>query len=281
MDMKTNTQPNIFEYNNFRLFLHDLYSFKNAENPHFTKSYICKKLGLPNSRSYFLDVINGKFVSAIKIPLFIKLFKLSKDEGLYFRVLINYNQCVSDPEEKEMLLEQLISLNRTPKEIITKDAYSYYKEWYHGAIRALLTTFEFRDNYSALAQMLFPTISPKQANESITLLKKLGLIAKDPSGNLKPTSKVISTGPLIKDDIIRQYQIKCIENAKQTLLLNTTQPKRIITKTISVSNPAYKQIERRVEKFNAEITSIVHKDELPPDRVYQLELLLLPQSKAK
>ena len=278
MDMKPNNEPNIFEYNNFWHFLRDLYTFKHTGNPHFTKSYICKKLGLPNSRSYFQDVLNGKYVSSIKIPLFIKLFKLAKEEGLYFRVLVKYNQCVDDPEEKEMLLEQLISLNRTPKEIITKDAYAYYKEWYHSVIRALLSTFNFKNNYKTLARMVFPPISLKQAKESIVLLKKLGLINKDPDGYLKPTSKVISTGPLIKDDIIKQYQLKCVDNAKKTIMINQAHPQRIITKMISISHEAYKQIEKRVEKFNAEITSMVHKDELPPDRVYQLDVFLFPQS---
>ncbi len=35
-------------------------------------------------------------------------------------------------------------------------------------------------------------------------------------------------------------------------------------------------IIKRMNKFNREITSIVHKDEEPADRVYQVDFLLFP-----
>ena len=36
-----------------------------------------------------------------------------------------------------------------------------------------------------------------------------------------------------------------------------------------------------IEKFNSEVTSIVHKDECEADRVYQLDLVLFPQTVRK
>ena len=272
-------RPNVYDYNNFREFLRDFYTYRHNRDKKFTKAFICKELGLPNTRSYFQDVLNGKFVSVIKIPLFIKLFKLNKDEAQYFRVLVNYNQATDDPDEKELLLDQLISLNKTPKKILSPEMYSYYKEWYYSAVRAVINTFDFKDNYSVLAKKVFPPITARQAKEAIDLLLELKLISKNAKGYYKPTDKVISTGSLIKNDIITQYQLKCIDVAKKAILKNKDQPQRIITKMVSVSEVGLKQIRKKLEKFNAEITSIVHKDEKPADRVYQLDLLLFPHSK--
>ncbi|MGL1904318.1 MAG: hypothetical protein OCC49_19445, partial [Fibrobacterales bacterium] len=62
-------RPDLFSYLNFRELLSDFYDFYHTEDKAFTKSHICKMIGLPNSRSYFKDILNGKILSAVKIPL--------------------------------------------------------------------------------------------------------------------------------------------------------------------------------------------------------------------
>jgi uncharacterized protein (TIGR02147 family) len=242
----------------------------------FTKAFVCQELGLPNSRSYFQDVLNGKFVSELKVPLFIKLLRLSHDESQYFRVLVKFNQC-DDPEEKELLLDQLITLNRIPQKIVSPKAYSYYKEWYHSVVKALLEVIDFSGDYAGLGHKLLPPITARQARGSIKLLMDLGLIKKNERGFYKPTDKVVSTGAFAQDAIIRQFQMKCIGSARFALLKNRGQPERVLTNTISISEEGYKRLETHLQKFCSEVRSIVHKDEKKPDRVYQLDILLFPQ----
>jgi uncharacterized protein (TIGR02147 family) len=205
----------------------------------------------------------------------IKVFKLPRDEAQYFRVLVNFNQA-TDADEKELLLDQLISLNRTPKEILSPEVYAYYKEWYHSAIRAIINTFDFKNNFKQLIVKLVHPVTVKQAKESIELLKQLKLIDKNEAGFYKPTAKVISTGSFAKEDIIKQYQGKLISIARDAILQNHGQPQRMVSKVLSFSEDAYKQIDKKIEKFNSEITSIVHKDEKAADRVYHLNILFHP-----
>lgn len=273
--MNTEKAPNIFNYNNFREYLRDYYDYQSQRDKTFTKAFICRELGLPNTRNFFNDILRGKYISPVKLPLLVKLLKLQKEEAQYFRVLVNFNQA-ADPDEKELLLDQLISLNRIPKEILSPKVYAYYKEWYNSAVRAVINTFDFKDNYKQLSQKVIPAITPKQARESIALLKELNLIAKNDQGFFKPTNKVITTGSFAKDDIIKQYQGKVIEIAREAVLRNNTQSQRMLTKVLSFSDDAYKQIEKKIEKFNEEITSIVHKDEKAADRVYHLDVLFFP-----
>jgi uncharacterized protein (TIGR02147 family) len=269
-------RPNIFGYNDFRTFLEEYYTYTHTMDRNFTKAFVCQELGLPNSRSYFQDVLNGKFVSELKIPLFIKLLRLSHEESQYFRVLVKFNQC-DDPEEKELLLDQLITLNRTPQKIVSPKAYSYYKEWYHSVVKALLEVIDFSGDYTGLGHKLLPPITARQARGSIQLLMDLGLIKKNERGFYKPTDKVVSTGAFAQEAIIRQFQLKCIESARFALMKNRGQPERVLTNTISISEEGYKRLETHLQKFCSEVRSIVHKDEKKPDRVYQLDILLFPQ----
>lgn len=236
---------------------------------------------MPNSRSYFQDIINGKFVSQLKIPLLIKIFNLSKEESQFFRVLVNYNQEVDDPAEREYLFEQLVSLNQTPKTIITSNEYAYYKVWYHSVVRAVLNIIDFRKdgNYLKLAQQVFPPLTETQAHGSVDLLLELELIKETSQGFLKPTEKVITTDAYAKDEVIKQYQLKSLEIARRAILKNQSQSQRVITKMVSISEEGYNRLLKNLEKFNSEIDSIVHKDEAPADRVYQLDIVFFPHSK--
>ncbi len=71
--MNMNEKPVIYDYNNFRAYLCDYYDYRHSVDQEFTKAYICKKLGLSNTRSYCGDSIAGKTISSLKISLFIKL----------------------------------------------------------------------------------------------------------------------------------------------------------------------------------------------------------------
>jgi uncharacterized protein (TIGR02147 family) len=270
--------PNIFEYNNFRKYLEDYqknrYSFDNT----FSITSICRSLGLPNSRSYFHAVLTGRKVTKTFTDRFIKLLELNKEEALFFNVLVKFNQA-EDAEERELYFDQLISLNKTPKMIIARNSYEYYKKWYNSAVRSILNIYDFNGrNFKKLSQMVLPSITEKNARDSIKLLKKLNLIKKNENGFYKPTNKSISSDPNIQDEIIKQYQLKCLDSAKNVLIKNRTQPQDISTNVLNISEEGYERIKKKLESFRSEIRAIVHKDEKPPDRVYQLDVLLFPNS---
>jgi uncharacterized protein (TIGR02147 family) len=189
-----------------------------------------------------------------------------------------FNQADS-PEERELYFDQLISLNKTPKRILDKHVYTYYKNWYNSVIRALLHIYDFKDDYQGLANKVSPEITVKQAKESIAILTKLKLIEKRSDGFFKPSEQSIATPDFVKDELIRQYQLSCLEIARLSLLKSPITPQAISTNVISVSKEGYKRIEKKLIKFRSEIRSIVHKDQKPAEQVYQLDMLLFQNSK--
>jgi uncharacterized protein (TIGR02147 family) len=274
--MKTKL-PVVYEYNNFRKFLADYQTARQSFDPGFSKSALSRILGLPNTRSFFTDVLRGKKVSGAFIERFAKVLELTKDESQFFRVLVMFNQA-ENPEERELYFDQLISLNKTPKRVLDKSVFIYYKYWHNSAIRALLHFYDFKDDYSQLARKLNPSITAKQAKDSIALLKKLDLIRQNALGFFKPTDKSIVTPDFAKDEFLKQYQLSCLDMAKHALVKNTATPQLISTNMISISSQAYARIEKKIGKFRSEIRSLVHKDEHPAEQVYQMNIVLFPAS---
>jgi uncharacterized protein (TIGR02147 family) len=273
--MKT---PNIFSYNDFRAYLADYQKARWAIERDFNKSRFSTLLGLPNTRSYFTDVLHGKRVTGIFIERFIKIMQLDKEEANFFRLLVLFNQAET-PDERELYFDQLISLNRTPTKPIGKDLYTYYSNWHNSVIRALLNSFDFKDDYTDLAKRVFPKISAREAKQSVDLLLKLNLIAKDTKGFLKPTEKSIVASPELAQELIKNYHLSSLELAKLAIVQNKTRPQAVSTNTISISEEGYRRLEKKISQFRSEIRSLVNKDEKQADRVYQLNILLFPNSR--
>lgn len=230
------------------------------------------------SRSYFNNVLKGRTsVTSSFVDRFIELLELKTNETKYFRALINYCQS-SGSREKEYYFDQLIQLNCTPHTQLNKDSYLYYKEWYFSAVRALLDIIDFKDDYASLAKRLAPPITAKQAKSAIALLKKLGIITKNRQGFWTPTDKIISSGDLLRDAVIRQYQIACLEHAKNMLAQDSDVPHRNITLTASLSDEAVDRISLKMQQFKSETRSIIQKDEHKASKVYHINLNFFPMS---
>jgi uncharacterized protein (TIGR02147 family) len=271
-------QINIFDYNDFRKYLADYQEARQADEKGFTKSEFSRLLGLPNTRSYFNDVLSGKNVSVSFIERFVKVLGISREEAQFFRVLVMFNQA-EGADQRELYFDQLISLNRTPKKILDKSVFSYYKNWYNSSIRALLNIYDFSNDYSGLAKKVFPPILPKQAKQAIKVLLDLKLIGKNDKGFFKPLERSIAAPEFVQNELIKQYQISCLKIAINTIVKNTSMHQMISTNVISVSEQGYKRIEKKIKRFRSEIRSLVHKDEHAAQKVYQLDVLLFPNSK--
>ena len=270
--------PNIFTYFDFRKYLEDYRRQRKCFDPGFTHSYICFRLGQRNSKSYFANVVNGtKMATAEFTNRFIELLELNDSEAHYFRLLVNYSQTMN-PGEKEYYLQQLISRSATQCRFITEQEYDFYKNWYNSTIRAILDIYNFRDDYKALSDLIFPSVSATDVKNSLSLMKQLGLIKKNESGYYKPTDKTIKTGEFVKNELIRQYQMQCLELAKTILLCKTEKCHDISTNTMSISEECMQKIQHKIDQFRKEIRSLVQNDTSPADRVYQLNIQFFPNS---
>lgn len=266
--------PSVYGYNDFRKFLADWQASLQEADPNLHKSEISRRLGLPRTRSYFTDILGGKKVTPVFLERFVEVLGLSKEESKFFRALVGFNQAAR-PEERESAFDLLVSLNRSPRQLVEKPRYQYYRNWWTGALRALLSVEDHGDDWAAMARSLRPEITPGQAKASVHLMQELDLLEKR-DGFWKPKALALSTGDDIQDEMVLQLQMQQFELARLAVMSRLDHPKDISTNTLSVSATAYEQIRRRISAFRSEVRSIVHKDDRPADRVYGLCLALFP-----
>ncbi len=275
-------QPDIFDYSDFRIYLNDLFNYKHLQDKKFSKSFVCRGLGLENSRSYFQDIINGKFLSQVKVPLMIDVFELTKDETKYFRILINYNQSNDTPEERELYFEQLLSLKKSSGREVETYQYEYYTKWYHSVIRATLDIIDATvKDITLIRKQLIPNITAKEIKESLTLLKKLNLVGENEDGYLKPSDIIMRTPQYCRDEAILRYQQEVLEQAQKIPVKRnkTGLNRRMITKMLTFSAEGNSRLESAIDRFSNEVNTIVSEDNNESDRIYQMFISLFPYSK--
>ncbi len=275
-------QPDIFDYSDFRKFLNDMFDFKRSLNIKFNKAHICRELGLENSRSYFQDIVNGKFLSPIKVPLMVKVFELNKGESKYFRILVNYNQAFDEPDERELYFEQLVTLKKSSGREVDSSQYEYYSKWYHSVIRATLDIVNASEDDTALIRkQLVPDITAKEVRDSLKLLKKLDLVYVTDDGFLKPSDTIMRTPQYCRDEAIIRFQMQVLEQAQHVFPTknSTGLNKRTITKMLTFSEHGNERLEAAIDRFSNEINAIVAEDEGESDRIYQMLISLFPYSK--
>ena len=129
----------LFEYDNYRAYLKDLYKFYKETKPHFSYRYFSQKAGF-RSPNFLQLVIEGKRnLSPESIEKFTNALRLGKKEAEFFRVLVYLNQART-VSEKKMYAEQLMQF-RPFRYIhpLRQDQYRYYTEGHNIAIRELTT----------------------------------------------------------------------------------------------------------------------------------------------
>jgi uncharacterized protein (TIGR02147 family) len=270
--------PNIFEFSDFRKFLAEHVAACVKNNPHFSKAELCRKLGLPHSRSYINDVIDGKKVTTAYAERFVQALGMDAEEAQYFRTMVKLNQ-TDNVNEHKMYFSQLIALNRTPKRMLDKKAYTFFEDWRHSAVRTMLDVMDFSSDYKKLAGAIIPALTPGQVRKSINLLKSLNLIARNEKGFYKPTDKAVTTQEWEQNELVKQYQAQWLELAKAAVIRRQEHPQRVTTNLISITKEGYEILEEKVGQIRKEVRSLAVKDEHKADRMYLFAMQLIPAGK--
>jgi len=268
---------NIFEFTRFRRYLAEYQERRNQTDPEFTRTEFCRQLGLPNTRSYFNDVIQGKRVSKEMRKRFLQVLKLRPAEARYFVAMIDFDQARNSAARSAAFAE-MQNIHPNPKSILDPDSFEYYSRWYHSVIFSILDVVDIADNPDILQEQIKPPLSKSNIRDSMELLSRLKLIRKNEHGFWKPSRDRISSGPHSEEILIRQYQIQCLDLSRQTLESSPNpaeDPSQdMTTMTFSISEQASQTLNKELENFRKRIIDIVAQDNEEASRVMHLNMHL-------
>jgi uncharacterized protein (TIGR02147 family) len=265
----------VFQYIDFRKYLHDYYQEKKATTRHFSYRYFCGKAGIA-SPVFLKLVIEGK--SNISVPMIDKFscaLGLNKTESRYFKHLVLFNQA-RDADEKQDHYAVLVTMsNNVSQHVLGSEQFEYLSRWYNVVIRELVCAHDYKDDFATLGASVVPPISKRDAEFSVRLLLRLGLIVKNHDGTYRQVNRALSTNRDVAGPAIRAFNKTMIGLAGESIDTMDTTVRNISGMTLGLSKECYEVLCAELSAFKDRVASIVDNS-AESDRVYQLNLQLFP-----
>ncbi len=270
----------IFEYTNYRNFLQDYYSWAKKNIRGFShRAFLARaEMSGPN---YLKRVMEGVHkLTDNSIPKFAKAMELSEKDANYFKYLVYFNQAkVLNDKDKYFEILMDLKSEHNPN-LIEKDQYEYYKNWYNVAIREILSYFDYNDNPDALGKEISPPQSPRKVKQSLELLVKLDLIRKKPDGGYEIMDHAIKTGGEVNSLLIPKFHLAMAKLGVEGITAYKKADRYYSSLTMSASQEVYEDLIKMIREFRKKLAERV-AEEPTPDRAYHLNLQLFPVSKPK
>jgi uncharacterized protein (TIGR02147 family) len=266
----------IFDYDDFRKYLRDVYLSSKATHSKFSFRFFAKAAGFA-SPSALKRVIDGeRNLSLEGIRKFSTALKLPKEESLFFHNLVLLNQAKSS-EDKQLYAEQLLASRQYKKlHPLQNSQFNYFSKWYFIPIRELISLPAFREDPEWIAKKLSPTVSIPEIKSALEDLLKLGLVKRDAAGKLQQTDASITANGLVSP-ALSSFHKQMTVKASESIDRFPREVREISSLTSAVSESAFEKIKEIILKCRNEIIGVITDDQ-NQDRIYQVNFYLFPLS---
>jgi uncharacterized protein (TIGR02147 family) len=264
----------VFAYVDYRLFLKDYYAQRKSLDPKFSHRYIMGQVNA-SSAGWFADIVNGRAnLSGKHMVKLVRLLGLKDTEAEYFTTLVRYDQAGS-LEEKTQHYRNLLAIKGVKPELVGKDRFEFYSEWYHAVIRELLLFRDFNGDHAGLGKRLHPPVGAADVKRSLRLLENLGFIKKGPAGTYKSAPGTLKKDPAFKAMHLHNYFQATIRLGFESLDAVPKDERDISTMTFALSMKSFEKAKEEFRALRNRLLALTESDE-PAERVYQCNLHLFP-----
>jgi uncharacterized protein (TIGR02147 family) len=266
--------PSIFDYTDYRRFLHDYYAWAKQNKRGFSHRSFLSNAGM-SGPTYLKRVMEGLHdLTKTSTQKFSKALELSHIEGEYFESLVGFNQATT-PAEKDQHFKRLMELRPARSQTtLERTQYDYYQNWYNIAIREMLAFLPYKNNAGEFSRRLTPAVPPGKVKKAVELLQSLGLLTQTPEG-LRASKALLKTDPSMDSLFLPRFHQSMAKLAVEALERFHKTERYFSGTTVSISAEVYEVLVEKIRALRRDILEHVQADP-SPDRVYHLNMQLFP-----
>lgn len=268
----------IFEFIDYRKYLLAYYNEQKKKHRFFSYRYFSDKAGI-GSPSFLKQVIDGKRnLTGPVIEKFSNAMKLEPKQALYFLNMVLFNQAKTSVEKQKHYAALRSMTGNLKVSVINGDLFDYFSEWYVPVIREVVTMYDFKDDYKAIAAMINPPVQPSEAKAAIKLLLRLKLLKRQDNGSYVQKDTTLVADSSVLSLALQSFTKTMIDHSKFALEKYSVQERHISGITMGISPETFALLNDEIDAFKDRVKSIVNRD-VKNKIVYQLNLALFPLSK--
>jgi uncharacterized protein (TIGR02147 family) len=275
--MELNVEPRrpcVFEYDDYRVLLKDLFDFYKNTTSFFSYRYFARRAGFASPNFLKLVIEAQRNLSPDSASRCAVAMKLDKAETDFFKNLVQFCQAKSSSERAVSAREIVKSRAFKRFHPLKQAEMNYYAKWYYIPVREMVGTTGFRNDPTWIASRFVQPLEPEQVAEALRDLEQLGLIERTEEG-LSLSHRNVCSGDDVVSSLISQYHRDMINRGRESI--DTVRPaaREVSGTCISCSAETVDQIKKLIREFRKEILAVAEESK-EPDRVYQLNFQLFP-----
>jgi uncharacterized protein (TIGR02147 family) len=261
----------------YREYLRNLFDKRKEEHPFYSYRLFSQKAGF-KSPNFLKLVVDGKRnLTKESVYRVARAFGLNKSESDYLENLVFLNQCKT-LDEKNLYLSRIFRYRvKCDPHLLESSEFDYYSQWYNPVLCELVEAMDFRDNFKKLAAAVIPAISAADAEKSIALLLRLGLVVKKDDGTYSRTASSFTTGAQVRSVAVANYHKAMMRLASESVERFGARDRDITSVTITVSPETERAIREKLQLVRRECLELAEADR-GIRRVVQLNLQMFPLS---
>jgi uncharacterized protein (TIGR02147 family) len=275
MDDETKTFPNLFEYDNYRLFLKDAFKALKARDKKMSLRYFARVAGF-NAHTFLHLIIDGKSnMSVESIDKMAKAFKFRSEETHFFRNLVLLNQAKTSEETQIYAKEILRSQTYRKIHPFNESKYEFFAHWYVSAVREMVAIPGFKDDPDWISQHLVPPIKASEAKKALEDLLNLGLVKRDETGKLIQSEALLTTPVEVSSAYIANWHKEHIKKAAESIDLVPREKRNISSASFGFSKKNIKLLKEMTDNFRKAVL-LLASEQGDKDILMQLNIQVFP-----
>lgn len=269
---------NIYEYDDFRLYLQHRYEQCCKADPSYTYRKFAAEASFTNP-GFLNDVIKGRRkLSRDAVEKMVRAFALSEIEAEFFRLLVAYRQSKLPERQQELYRKILFRRNRSSFARLNPVQSRYYQDFRYSLVRAAIMTTGFSGDYDALGRFTIPAIPAAQVKKYVRDLCEWGMLTQQSDGRYTVTDLVVEPPEKLRDQV-KQINREWIIQSIEPLMKLSPDKRHISSMLLSVSAATRKKILERIESFREEVWGLVNNDREEADSMMLLNIQYVPKSR--
>lgn len=277
--MTTAAQPDVFEHRDYRGYLRDFYGHRKRSEYGFSLRAFSRHAGLRSSNYLKLVMDGDRNLSTDMAGRFARACGLKGEAEDYFCELVAFNQAKT-ATERGRSYDRIKRFRRYRKvHRLDRAQEGYHRSWYIPAIRELVAAKGFREDPKWIARALRPAISPREAEQALSVLLELGLLERAEDGSLVQSEPLVETpeGPLSHHVV--SFHRAMMERAADALDRVPREQREIASLTLCLSEERMAELKDELGRIREELLQRYQSDG-DSSRVVQVNLQMFPLSVA-
>lgn len=268
----------LFEYDDFREYLRDYQIARHQKHSWYSVRYMATRIEI--DQGYYIKILQGKSPLPERfIEPLCELMQLNSRESAYFTELVQFSRAKTPGQIRESF-QKLLAMRDMEFHTVSKDQFEYFTKPHYASIRALTEILDYRDDYALLAQRLSPPISAQEAEYSVKLLERIGMLCRDDDGHWLIAKQFVTSGENWNASAIRAYQQEMFRLGSESLDRHGKELRDMSTLTITIRKNDMPELKARIAQFRKEVMQWVG-EQSKEDTVMQINIQAFPLSKTE